>query len=55
MVFRQLILHAIDEDKSTRNDSLGQVMIDLCDLDPERGLWDSYKLADLVSTCVIMI
>lgn len=47
---RQVIFHAIDEDKDSGNESLGQVVINLTDFDPDQGLYGSYKLADLRST-----
>lgn len=47
-LFRYLILHMIDQDRVTSNDSLGQVVIDLRTFDPEKRLHQTYPLADLV-------
>ena len=39
----------IDRDRSSSNDSLGQCIVELTNMDPERGVHGSYALADLVS------
>ena len=45
---RFIIFHVIDRDKSSSNDSLGQCIVELTNMDPERGIHGSYPLADLV-------
>ena len=47
---RYVILHIIDQDYAGENDSLGQVIIDLDNLDPNTGYHGSFALADLVSS-----
>ncbi|XP_048740637.2 synaptotagmin-10-like [Ostrea edulis] len=47
---RYLILHVIDQDRATSNDSLGQVVIDLRTFDPEKRLHETLALADLRNT-----
>lgn len=42
-----IIFHVIDRDKSSGNDSLGQCIVELKHMDPERGIHGSYELADL--------
>lgn len=44
---RFIIFHVIDRDKSSSNDSLGQCIVELTNMDPERGIHGSYPLADL--------
>lgn len=44
---RFIIFHVIDRDKSSSNDSLGQCIVELTHMDPERGIHGSYPLADL--------
>ncbi|XP_022300165.2 synaptotagmin-1-like [Crassostrea virginica] len=47
---RYLILHVIDHDPGTSNDSLGQVVVDLRTFDPERRLHETYQLSDMRNT-----
>lgn len=44
---RFIIFHVIDRDNSSGNDSLGQCIVELKQMDPERGIHGSYTLADL--------
>lgn len=47
-LYRYVVLHVIDESQQEGNESLGQVIVDLDLLDPERGYHGTHKLADLV-------
>lgn len=50
MYCRYMVLHCIDYDRFSNNDSLGQVIIDLANFVPDDGLSGSFQLADLVRT-----
>ena len=49
LIFRYIIFHVIDKNIFNSNDSLGQVIIDLMTFNPDHGLHDNFRLADLVS------
>jgi hypothetical protein len=43
------VFHIIDKDALTDNESMGQAVVDLGNLDPELGFHGVFQLADLVS------
>ena len=45
---RYIVFHCVDYEWFGSNDSLGQVIIDLKDFDPEQNLSGTFRLADLV-------
>ncbi|KAL5014679.1 hypothetical protein ScPMuIL_008949 [Solemya velum] len=47
---RYLVLHVVDHDRLTSNDSMGQIVIDLKDFDPDEGFHDHIQLSDLKNT-----
>ena len=47
---RYIIFHVIDKNTFNSNDSLGQVIIDLMTFNPDHGLHDNFRLADLRNT-----
>ena len=47
-VYRYIIFHVIDRVKSG-NDSLGQCIVELDQLNPDMGISGSFELSDLVS------
>lgn len=47
---RYIIFHVIDKNTFSSNDSLGQVIIDLVNFNPDVGLHDNFRLADLRNT-----
>lgn len=44
---KYVVFHVIDQDKNSSNDSLGQCLVDLNNLNPEYGIHGSFDLADL--------
>ena len=48
-ICRYIIFHVVDYDEDGKNDSLGQVIIDLMNFDPDNGFRSNFELADLVS------
>ncbi len=42
------MFHVVDFDDAGKNESLGQVIIDLMNFDPDSGFRGNFELADLV-------
>ena len=47
------MFHCVDYERFGSNDSLGQVIIDLKEFDPEQNLSGTFQLADLVSAVCV--
>ena len=50
---RYIVFHCVDYERFGSNDSLGQVIIDLKEFDPEQNLSGTFQLADLVSAVCV--
>lgn len=44
---KYVVFHVIDQDKNSSNDSLGQCIVELNNLNPEFGIHGSFELADM--------
>lgn len=47
--YRYIIFHVLDYDDADDNESMGQVIIDLNNFDPDSGYHGNFQLADMVS------